>query len=78
MWMWHGSWGGPWGFGWLIPLFGLAVMILMLVVCMRRIDGMPHCGCMPGHGQPVTPEVEALRREVQALRDELRTLRERA
>jgi hypothetical protein len=77
MWMWHGYWGGPWGLGWLFPLVGLGIMVLMVVLCMRRMSGVPHCGCMPGRGEPATREVEALRREVETLRDQIRTLRDR-
>ncbi len=78
MWMGPGYWGGPWGFGWIFPLLGLVLMILMLVTCFRRMGGMPACGCMPGHGtQPPNSEIDALRREVQSLREEVRALRTR-
>jgi hypothetical protein len=75
--MWYGHWGGPWvGFGWIFPLVGLVVMVLMLLLCMRRMGGTMS-GCEGHHGQRAPSEVEVLRREIQALRDELRTLRER-
>ena len=71
--MWHGYWGGPWGgFGWVFPLLGLALMVIMVLVCLRRMGGSWHCGCAPVHGQPAHPDIEALRREIQELRDELR------
>ncbi len=74
--MWHGYWGGPWGGGWLFPLFGLVLMMLVIATCLRRIGGMPACGCMPGRGtQPPSAETDALRREVESLREELRALR---
>jgi hypothetical protein len=77
--IWHGYWGGPWGgFGWLVSLLGLAFMVVMVVVCMRRMRGMPQCRCAPSHGQPASSEIEALRREVQELREELRALRGRS
>ena len=71
----HGYWGGPWGgFGWVVPLLGFALMVVMVVACMRRMHGIPHCGCTPSHAQPASSEVETLRREIQELRDELRTM----
>jgi len=77
--LWHGYWGGPWGgFGWIFPLLGLTVMVVMVLFCMRRMGGMSHCGCTPGHGQPAHPEIEALRREIQELREELHNLHGRA
>jgi hypothetical protein len=77
MWMWHGYWGGPWGGGWIFPLLGLIVLILMVVACVRRMGGMPACGCMPGRGTHTpTADVEALRREVLTLREEIRALRD--
>jgi hypothetical protein len=73
MWMWHGYWGGPWGVGWLFPLVGLIIFILMVVTCIRRMGGMSACGCMSGPGAHVpASEIEALRHEVQTLREELR------
>ncbi len=78
MWMWHGYWGGPWGIGWLFPLLGIVVMILMIVTCVRRMGGTAACGCMSGHGtQPPSVEIDALRREVQSLREEVRAQRSR-
>ncbi len=69
--MWYGSWGFPWmGLGWIFPLIGLVVMVLMMFFCMRRMGTMG--GCMGHHEQGSASEVEALRREVQALRGEMR------
>ncbi len=74
----HGYWGGPSGFGWVFPLLGLVLMILMIATCFRRMGGMPACGGMRGHeAQPPSSEIEALRREVQELREELHGLRAR-
>lgn len=76
--MWYGHWGGPWaGFGWIFPLVGLVVMVLMLLLCMRRMGGTM-CGCERHHAQHAPSEVEALRREIQELRDELHKLHGRA
>ncbi len=76
--MWHGYWGGPWGgFGWIVPLLGLAFMVLLFVLCMRRMGGMM-CGCWGSHAQSTSTEVETLRREVQDLRREIEALRKRS
>jgi uncharacterized membrane protein len=76
--IWGGYWGGLWaGFGWIIPLLGVMLMIVMVLACMRRMGGMPHCGCAPSYRQPDAPEVDTLRREIQALREELHKLRGR-
>jgi len=39
---------------------------------------MSSVGCMPGHGQSASPEIEDLRREVRELKEEIRKFRERA
>jgi hypothetical protein len=78
MWMWHGYWGGPWGFGWIVPLLGLAFMVVMMLVCMRRMGGTSTCGCAPVHEQPAHSEIDTLRREMQELREELHKLTGRA
>ncbi|MBP1774560.1 MAG: hypothetical protein H6Q86_566 [candidate division NC10 bacterium] len=77
--IWHGYWGGPWvGFGWIVPLLGLTLMVVMILVCMRRMGGLWHCGCLPSSRPPAAPEIEALRREIQDLREELHKRREHA
>jgi uncharacterized membrane protein len=77
--MWHGYWGGPWGgFGWIVPLLALVGMIVMILVCIRRMSGMGHCGCLPSPGQSAPSEVAALRREIQDLREDLHKLRKQA
>jgi hypothetical protein len=69
--MWGGSWGGAWGYGWVFPLLGVAAMVVMAFFCMRRMGGMPGCGCGPQPGRPAATEVEDLRREVRGLREEI-------
>ncbi len=72
--MWGGYWGAPWsGFGWIFPLVGLLFMVVMAFACFRMMGG-----CMAGHTQHSTGEIEALRREVRELQEEIRKLRERS
>ncbi len=76
---WGGYWGAPWGgFSWLIPLIGLAIMLVMVFACLRMMGGMRGFGCMGGHGSHSGGDVETLRREVQELKEEIRKLRERS
>ena len=62
--MWGYGWGG--GFGWLFPLLGLVVMVLMVSACLRMTGR---------HAGPSASEIEELRREIRELREEVRQLR---
>ncbi len=76
--MWGYSWGGPWGgFGWLFPLIGLVFMVIMGVMCLRRMGGRMGCGSTGGRG-PTAAEVAELHREVRELKDEIQRLRTRS
>jgi len=72
--MWGGYWGAPWaGFGWIFPLAGLLVMVVMAFMCLRMV-GRRMGGCMSSHHGDAADEIEALRTEVRELRDEIRKL----
>ena len=67
--MW-GPWGMPmWGFGWLIPLIGLALCLAFAVVMMRAMSGGWRCHAHGGD------DVADLRREVRELREEVSRLK---
>ena len=68
-----GPWGAPmWGFGWIFPLIGLLIC-LVLVVAMVRFMGGRGFLCMGDHRNDTSRDDTELRRE---LREELKQLKQ--
>jgi hypothetical protein len=63
-----------WGFGWLIPLVGLAICVAFMVMMIRAARGGGRFMCMGGHAHG-GDDMADLRREVRELRDEVSRLK---
>ncbi len=71
-----GPWGAPmWGFGWIFPLIGLLIC-LVLVVAMVRFMGGQGFLCMGDHRSDASRDDTELRREIRELREELKQLKQ--
>ena len=75
---WSGYWQTWGGFGWIFPLVGMVMMIVMALLCVRMMGGLVGFGCMEGHRGHGSDQVDDLRREIQALKEEVRKLRDRS
>lgn len=40
------------GFWWILPLVGLAIMVMMVLACLRMMGGRSGFCCMGGHSDP--------------------------
>ena len=58
-----------WGFGWIFPLFGLAMALFCLMVIVRWAARGGGPMCMGGHHGHGPAETEDLRRQVRELRE---------
>ena len=66
-----GPWMGPmWGFGWILPVVGLAICLVFVFAMMRMMSG-GRLMCMGSHLHE-SEEVARLRREVDDLRKQLK------
>lgn len=66
-----GPWMGPmWGFGWILPVVGLAICLVFVFAMMRMMSGGRFM-CMGSHLHE-SEEVARLRREIDDLREQLK------